>query len=199
MTTGMFLRTYTAVHTGPESGLPVVTLKPAPGKDAPCPFVDSGGCRVYEDRPAACRIYPLARMISRNRQTGEIREHYACIREPHCRGFNRGPEITVGEYLRQEGVLACNAANDLMMNVIALKNRYRPGPLDPRTREGFYRACYDLDAFLDAAEKRPDFGIDVEPKRIEAARSSDDELMRLGLGWIERRLFAVGTGGADAS
>jgi hypothetical protein len=39
-----FLAQYTSQHIGPESGLPIVTLKPKAGQDPICPFVSARGC-----------------------------------------------------------------------------------------------------------------------------------------------------------
>ena len=71
MSSQEFLKEYTSLHYGPESGLPVVEFKPNPGTGHACPFVSPEGCKVYADRPASCRMYPLARGISRSRETGE--------------------------------------------------------------------------------------------------------------------------------
>jgi len=38
---------------GPEPDEPAWRMR-----DAPCPFLQDGRCRVYEDRPAECREYP---------------------------------------------------------------------------------------------------------------------------------------------
>jgi uncharacterized protein len=84
-----FLERYTTQHTGPETGFPVVALEPADNLERKCPFVTASGCSVYEDRPSSCRIYPLARAISRSRETEEIIEHFALLKESHCLGHNQ--------------------------------------------------------------------------------------------------------------
>ena len=103
ITSTAFITQYTSQHIGPETGLPVLTLKADPAAGLECPFVSPSGCRVYEDRPASCRMYPLARAVSRNRETGRITEHFALIREDHCRGFDEGREPTVGEWIAAQG------------------------------------------------------------------------------------------------
>ena len=65
LSSGEFLRSFTSRHIGPGSGLPVVTLKPRGGAQQRCPFVTPQGCSVYPDRPAACRTYPLVRVVAR--------------------------------------------------------------------------------------------------------------------------------------
>ena len=81
-----FLKQYTRQHVGPESGLPVITFKTDSHFDFRCPFVTPEGCRVYEDRPASCRTYPLARVVSRSRETGKLTEQFFLMnrRYPLC-------------------------------------------------------------------------------------------------------------------
>ena len=102
MPSDIFLRKYTSRHSGPESGLPVITFKADPHSGHACPFVTEKGCSVYADRPASCRIYPLARAITRSRDTGKITEHFALIEDPRCQGFGRKREQHAGEQCIKE-------------------------------------------------------------------------------------------------
>jgi len=99
LSSALFLQRYTVQHTGLESGLPIITLKPNYDKELKCPFVTSKGCGVYEDRPSSCRAYPLARIASRSRETGRINEQYLLLQESHCRGFEQEQSQTVGEWI----------------------------------------------------------------------------------------------------
>ena len=144
-----FLATYTSCHIGPETGLPVVTLKPRGGAQRECPFVTSSGCSVYPSRPSSCRIYPLARTVSRCRQTGRLTEHFALIRESHCRGFQQNRRQNVSQWLQNQQLGVYLEQNDRFLEIIGLKNRRKPGPLDLRSRHLFQLALYDLDAFRD--------------------------------------------------
>jgi len=185
----LFLQRYTRTGIGPETGLPVVTLKAGPAPEKPCPFVSRQGCRVYEDRPSSCRMYPLARVVSRSRETGRIREAYLLLQEPHCLGFTRNRIVTVGQWLVEQEFAAYNQMNDLMMDIIGMKNARQPGPLDNDQQRVFRLALYDLDTFrnfLDQAADREKGGL--EP---DAARGGDDEteLLRFGFQWVKRNLF----------
>jgi len=99
MTSQDFLKNYTSLHHGPESGLPVVGFKPNPETGHECPFVTPDGCSAYEDRPASCRMYPLARAVARSRETGRDTEFFALIEEEHCKGFGAKTSLTVKEWL----------------------------------------------------------------------------------------------------
>ena len=192
-----FLKKYTLRHNGPESGLPVVTFKMDPSAGYACPFVAENGCTVYTDRPASCRMYPLARAVVRSRQTGEMEEYFALIEEPHCHGFNRQSGQTVGQWLAGQDVALYNKINDQLLEVIGLKNRIIPGPLEGADADRFYMACYDLDVFR--ATVRDDgllSGIPFSAAQIEGAMTDDVALLELGMMWVKYVLFGVPVHGA---
>ncbi len=186
-----FLEQYTQEHTGPESGLPMITLKPADNVTKVCPFVTPSGCRVYQDRPGSCRTYPLARLVSRSRETGNITEHYALMKESHCKGFEKGKSQTVREWTHDQGISEYNYMNDLLMEIISCKNRLKPDPLDITSRRLFHLACYDLDNFRTHIFKK---GLlekqDMDSDLMEHLKTNDTELLRFGLTWIKQALFS---------
>ncbi|CAN2039670.1 YkgJ family cysteine cluster protein [Candidatus Magnetomoraceae bacterium gMMP-15] len=190
LSSGEFLKRYTIRHTGPGSGLPVVTLKTMSAKDLRCIFVTKEGCSVYKDRPASCRIYPLARAVSRSRETGELQEYYALIQEPHCQGFEQKNKQTIGEWLKNQEIEDYNKMNDLLMEIIALKNAKLPGPLDFISQNLFYMASYDLDAFRDHVFNKKLWELyKISPETLEALKTDDTELLKFGMKWIKQVIF----------
>ena len=190
LSSGEFLEQYTSQHTGPDSGLPVVTLRPKDNHDRMCPFVSPGGCTVYENRPSSCRTYPLVRALSRSRQTGEITEQFMVLREPHCLGFKEGKPLTVPQWIDEQDIAVYNEINDQMMQIISLKNRLLPGPLDLKSRHLFYLTLYDLDNFRSQIKKNglpDDFHIDSTT--IDKAMEEDVTLLELGMKWVMQVLF----------
>ena len=184
-----FLEKYTAEHTGPESGLPVITLKPAVGPEQICPFVTPEGCLVYQDRPSSCRMYPLARVLSRSREDNTITERFVLINEPHCLGKHQGRALSVAQWIAEQGLSVYNEMNDLMMEIISLKNRRQPEPLDIRQRCLFRIALYDLDRFRAYLN---------HPKNLENQKTGpgkpksttdDTALLKFGFIWIKAVLF----------
>ncbi|MBW1988239.1 MAG: YkgJ family cysteine cluster protein [Deltaproteobacteria bacterium] len=141
-----FLGQWADIHTGPQTGLPVVTLKPA-GPEGECPFLSPQGCRVYPDRPSSCRAYPLVRLVGRNRATGQVSERWFLLREDHCRGFEESASITPEQWVESQELLPYNRMNDRFMTVLAAKNRLGPGPLPEGLERDFRLACYGLDSF----------------------------------------------------
>jgi Fe-S-cluster containining protein len=190
LSSGRFLETYTSQHIGPESGLPVITLKPDQKTDRQCPFVTPKGCSVYPDRPASCRLYPLARGTSRDRQTGVIREHFALIQEPHCLGFRQNNAQTARSWIGNQELGFYNEFNDLFLELISLKNRLAPGPLDLVARHLFHRALYDLDAFREQIFHRglPE-GRAIDEAEREKLMRDDAALLRLAHTYVKKALF----------
>jgi Fe-S-cluster containining protein len=187
-----FLKRYTALHYGPNSGLPVVEFKSNPATGHACPFVTSKGCSVYVDRPGSCRLYPLARAIARDRQTGEIHEYFALIEEPHCKGFGKKTNLTVREWMDGQAVARHNLHNDKLMELISLKNRILPGKLDGAQADQFYLALYDLDEFraqIFEQDLVKDFTL--PPAFLQRLATDDEALMDFGIVWVKNMLFGI--------
>jgi uncharacterized protein len=182
-----FLEHYTRHHAGPESGLPVVSLKPVDPRRLSCPFVTTHGCRVYPDRPSSCRTYPLVRVLRRSRETGRMTEAYLLLREPHCMGFEQAGSQTAGEWMAAQQVTDYNTENDRLLEIISIKNRLAPGRLPQVTADLVYMALYDADRFRSRVLGRSlPHASGLEPDEVAAARDDDLLLLRLGLKWVKR-------------
>ena len=195
LSSGDFLSAYTDASVGPETGLPVVSLRFRAADDLACPFVGESGCLVYPARPASCRTYPLARGIARDRQTGQLTEHWAMIREPHCLGFDAGETHTVGAWVKNQQIADHNRMNDKMLELISQKNRYRPGPLPPDEYRSVYIALYDLDRFRDRCLRSLGSTPIVDPRDIERAGNDDVALLDVAITWIRHTVLTVSKGG----
>jgi Fe-S-cluster containining protein len=146
-----FVHSYAVIYQGPATGLPVMSLRFSPDKAKSCPFATPDGCKVYESRPSSCRIYPLARALQRSRVDGGLTEHYAVLREPHCRGFQQQTKQTVRQWISSQGLGIYNKMNDAMMEIIAMKNQVRPGELSAEHQGLTRMAFYHLDILTEKA------------------------------------------------
>ncbi|ACL03269.1 protein of unknown function UPF0153 [Desulfatibacillum aliphaticivorans] len=185
-----FLEQYTTGHMGPQTGLPVVTLKVSGANNFICPFVSPEGCTVYEDRPGSCRTYPLVRLASRDRNTGLKTERYFVLQESHCQGFASGKEWTAGEWVRNQGLEPFNRFNDLFMELIGLKAAAGPGPLDLKGQQVFRLACYDLDRFRERLEQGTLASCeDIGDEIISKVQADETLLLHLAVRWAAHALF----------
>ena len=96
ISSGEFLRNYADLHLGKDSRFPLARIRfeeDRPGKNR-CPFLRSYGCRVYDDRPLRCRLFPLGRCVDEGIS-------YFCVvrRDPRC---GRGEKVrTLEEWLKE--------------------------------------------------------------------------------------------------
>jgi Fe-S-cluster containining protein len=189
LSSGEFLKRHTTHHIGPGSGLPIVTLKMQEHENLSCPFVSKTGCTVYQDRPGSCRIYPLARIIQRRKNQHTCEEFHVVIQEAHCLGFEEPKKWTVREWKKSQAVEPYDEMNDLLMEIISLKNRSGRKRLEQQENELFYLACYDLDRYRDFVfEKRLWEAYPIEEKVLKDL-DDDVALMQFGIEWIKGRLF----------
>lgn len=185
-----FLKKYTSMHKGPESGLPVITFKPDPDSGNACPFVTKQGCAVYDDRPASCRMYPLARAITRSRETGEITEYFALMEESHCKGLGQKQNQTVRQWIKTQGVEIYNEMNDKLMEIISLKNITMPGSLEGEQEDNFYLACYNIDTFRDRIFNNDLLsGLNIPDSVLKKIKEDDIALLDFGFEWAKYFLF----------
>jgi len=190
LSSGQFLAQFTSQHIGPDSGLPIISLKPRDQQNLSCPFVTPNGCSVYENRPSSCRTYPLMRGVARDRKTGRITEQFMVLKEPHCRGFDGGKTQSVQQWIDEQGIAVYNKINDKLLQIISLKNRRKSGVLDRKSRHLFFTALYDLDSFRSQiinsglpADCR------LESSLVDKTLEDDATLLELGMSWITQVLF----------
>jgi hypothetical protein len=137
-------------------------------------------------------MYPIARAITRSRETHKVTEHFMLLKEPHCLGFDQDYTQTVRQWIKNQGAAVCNAMNDMLMEIISLKNSHLPGPLDIRASYVFQMALYDLDAFRShIVEKGLPDNLQLNPDMLAAAKKDDIQLLKLGHTWVKHELFGI--------
>jgi uncharacterized protein len=186
LSSGAFLERYARIHQGPETGLPVATLRLDPIRNMACPFVGSGGCGVYPDRPAACRLYPLARAVRRCAETGRRTEHFALLHEAHCLGHgSNGRHRRVVDWIQDQGLAAYHRMNDPFIDVIAIKRQVRPGLLPLADSQLVGQALYDLDRFRARILARPSGDpLTVSAMDRERLAGDDEALLAFAYRWV---------------
>jgi Fe-S-cluster containining protein len=142
-----FLEQHTVQDTDPTWKIPVVRLKMEDNDTRSCPFVVREGCRIYADRPGACRAYPLARMARRSKDMEGVEEFYYVVREPDCKGFKDCKTWTVREWKENEGLIEYNEMNDVFGELLQAKTESGIEHLSADQIDIFYMGCYDIDSF----------------------------------------------------
>ncbi|MFC1866997.1 YkgJ family cysteine cluster protein [Thermodesulfobacteriota bacterium] len=190
----IFLEDYTETRFDNRSRFPMVYLKMREDKDGRCPFVAHEGCTIYEDRPGACRIYPLGRAATKADGKRDATERFFIVSEKHCMGFNEDKEWTIEEWMGNEGVSEYNALNDKWMEIITSSENLGQNKDLTRKIQMFNMASYNLDRFREFI-----FGsrfldlFDVESDLKERLASDDRELMLFAFRWLRFSLFGEKT------
>ncbi|MBQ9537080.1 MAG: YkgJ family cysteine cluster protein [Desulfovibrionaceae bacterium] len=188
-----FLNTYTDMQVSAETGFPQFTLRMNQEPGEPCPFVSPVGCMVYENRPSACRAYPLGRGTKLGKD-GVI-ERFFMVREEHCHGFDAGPARTPQEWFNAEGLKQYNRANDRYMRLMSLVQASNK-PLDQRLQNMSRLCLYHLDQFRQMISKMHIFShVDITAERQEAVLATDlagdTACLDFALDWMELVIFGV--------
>ncbi len=179
-----FLDTYAVIPFTKEQRLPVVVLKMREDQAKRCPFVTEQGCGIYEDRPWACRMYPLGLAAPGDYEPGE-EAFFFLIEEEGCKGFEESQTQTISAWIEQQGITQYNEMGEHFKRLTCHPKLQGDVDLGLAQMDMLHMACYDLDRFrrfvFDSSllEK-----IDMSGERAEAMRTDDVELMKFALEWL---------------
>ena len=186
-----FIAQYTLPMTGSDSGLPIFILKMGEGPDKRCAFVDpQEGCRVYEERPWACRMYPLD-----CREGDEGEEEFFVTADPQkCRGLLAEHALTPAEWEKSQGLDIYKEVEDLFNQVISAQRIWGDHKLDGKVQKMVILACYDTERFRKFVFESNFLKLfDLSPEEIETLKTDDLALLKLGFRWLQFGLLGKST------
>lgn len=190
ITSQEFLEKYTLNPFTKTQKLPSALFKLDENKR--CRFVTDEGCTVYEDRPWACRMYPVgqASPSEEDVRAGLEEEFYFLMAEEHCLGFDEGKrEFTIREWIEDQGIQQYNEMGEYFKKV-SLHRLLNEIELTPQKMEMFYMVCYNIDSFRKFVfESRFTDVYDVEPEKLDKIRDDDAELFKFGVDYLLFALF----------
>lgn len=190
ITSSSFLEKYTDTLVLPHNRFPMVRLRMQERRGQICPFVTQDGCAIYEDRPVACRIYPLGRASTRVGNDEPSSENFFIVKEPHCLGFEGGSSWSLAEWLRDQGVEEYDAMNREWLEVVTSPKSLRMKTQTDAQLQVFFTVSYDLDKFRALAFEGRFFDrFQVDDAQKDRMRSDDAALMRFGFSWLKFSLF----------
>lgn len=185
-----FLEQYVIIEWEEGMVFPACYLTMVDDGRASCIFVSDKGCSVYEDRPGACRAYPVGRGASRDGE-GTITEQYVLVKEPHCRGFEEKQTQNASRYFQDQGLGDYNRFNDPLMQLLQhprIHFGFRPSKTQ---RDQFILALYDLNMFRrKMADGTVSMNRPLSAMELQALAGNDEELLLLGIRWLMQEFFA---------
>jgi len=196
MHTREFLETYTSNPITKDLQLPIVMLKMSSEEGKPCHFVGEKGCTVYDDRPWACRMYPLGMAIPPARVGEEPEPIFFLFEDDHCKGrFEKGCQEWTAEQWRQDQEISLRDELETGFRTLVTHPWFIGGrQLDPKRMEMFYMACYDLDTFRSFVFESSFLDrFELEADLLEAIKTDDEALLQFAFTWLRFALFAEPT------
>ena len=186
-----FLTRYTVPYEMEKDGIAGVKLNPVDGGTA-CRFMTEAGCSVYEDRPTACRYYPVALLSMRKQDEAFDRQVYAIVKEDHCLGHAEPCTQAIDDYRRAQGVTEYDELAHGWRQLILKKKSSGPtvGKPSKRSLELFFMVCYDIDRFRAFVASEGFATIyDLPPDEMRETLEDDVRLLQFGFRFLRQVLF----------
>lgn len=193
-----FIVEYTEPTFLERTDMPGVQIKLTEEKKA-CPFVTPEGCTVYEDRPSACRYYPVGMADfhegGKPEESEEAKEEkfFFLVKEPHCKGFEESKTWTIRDWRADQGVDVRDEMNKEWLRLIMRRKSHGfQASLADAAKRMFFMASTDLDhfrrfifesSFLDTYE--------VDEETLEKIKTDDVELMFFSFKYLANTLFGA--------
>ena len=185
-----FLSMYTLYWIDPGSGFPVVCLKMEDTPEKNCPFVGESGCKVYEDRPTACRLFPLGRASGVGPDRATRDEFFFRLDAPGCLGVKEKRLWDVKAWQDCQGLYPYTEMNDRMLDLLFHPKRDRTRPLDESQLQKVMVACYNLDLFREfVLETRFREIYEIDERTCSRVIEDDKSLLDLGFAYLRQGLF----------
>jgi Fe-S-cluster containining protein len=176
-----FLEKHTIVLAKEKQLIPLVFLKMVE-EDKKCPFVTETGCTVYENRPWACRMFPL--------DTAEDGTFHLIVNAKRCKGLETDSTWQIGEWLVDQGVALYDEMNAMLTGITAPLKAQKLEIDNPDISKMMFMALYNLDRFRDFVFKSSFVErFELDPLLVEKIKRSDVELLKFGIDWIKFGIF----------
>ncbi|MGD8672202.1 MAG: YkgJ family cysteine cluster protein [Thiogranum sp.] len=191
LTSGEFLKQYTYPFEFNKNSIAGVKMEPVEG-GTECQFMTDEGCSVYEDRPTACRYYPVGLLSTRRADENFERVSYAMVHEDHCKGHFEEREITIRDYRKEQGLEEYDDHSSGWRRLILKMKSAGPaiGSLSRSSLQFFFMACYDLDRFREFV-KSEGFSatFDIDDTTRQSLYTDDLALLKFGERMILQIMF----------
>jgi Fe-S-cluster containining protein len=195
ITSTEFLREYTEPFEFGKGSVGGVKYKPKEGTNE-CQFVTEEGCSVYEDRPTACRYYPVGLLSTRRQDENFDRASYALVQEDHCHGHFEDSKLTIDEYRIEQGLEEYDEHGRAWRQLILKVKSAGPaiGNMSKTSLTFFFMACYDLDRFREFVRSSGfSTTYDIDQAALDELLSDEMALLRFGDRMIRQIMYGEET------
>ncbi|MFZ0912377.1 MAG: YkgJ family cysteine cluster protein [Candidatus Korobacteraceae bacterium] len=188
MDSSQFLEQYTLTTCSQEKRVPAVLLK-MDEHSLKCPLVTEKGCKVYSNRPWACRMYPLG-MAEPKGPNATAQRFYFLLKEELCHGHGADKPCSVRDWIEKQGIESFERMQTPFLEFMSHPGWEKPELLSAESLAMYYMALYDLDRFRRFVfDTRFLELFEVDEARIEAMANDDEELLEFAIEWLAFSLF----------
>lgn len=182
-----FMRQHTELVKGDNPFFPTVKLKLLSNESKSCPFLSEDGCGVYNDRPSACRTYPLERGVIGD-EKGALEEVYFPTNHSYCKGHLESKEQNVTSWIRSQRLIEYNSMNTLWaeMDMLFRSNPWKGEGAGGEKQQMAFMVCYNIDGFrrfCDQHKLIAQFKLNKDFKN--RIKKEDAELQKFGYEWLK--------------
>ena len=177
-----FLDKHTIIVPKEGKLLPVVILK-LNEDDKRCPFVTTEkGCKIYNDRPWPCRMYPL---------TMNDDGTYSLITDSaRCKGLEEDDTNKVIDWLHTQEVEEYDELNEFLSSLTIQMQSVKLGIENPQIQQMIFMSLYNIDKFRKFVFESTFLDrLEVEEDILDKIRNSDTDLLKFAFEWIKFGLF----------
>jgi len=183
-----FMRAHSCLVRGDNPFFPTVKLTLSDDREKPCPFLKVDGCSVYNDRPSACRTYPLERAVDRHSVKGVPGDFYFLTNHSYCLGHLEKKEFKVDTWVRNQRLIEYNTMNALWVEIDTLfgTNPWKGEGEGGEKQQLAFMVCYNIDGyrrFVEEYDLLKQFKIASDFKKRIAKQ--DEELLKFGFEWLK--------------
>lgn len=192
---GELLKQHTLPFEMDNHGVPGIKMKTT--EEGACLFMkEEEGCSVYEDRPTACRYYPVAMLAMKPSDEATDRQAYSLVKEDYCKGHEEPDEFTIEEYRASQGVDEYDDINRDYYQLILKKKSTGSavGRPSDTSLQLFFMACYDIDRFRSFAASdsfRSSYNLDASV--FDQIETDDIFALQFSMAFLKQVLFGEKT------
>lgn len=181
-----FVRLHTFLVRGENPFFPTLKLKLDQKEE--CPFLSTNGCSVYNDRPYACRMYPLERAVDRMSTKERHDEFYFLTQHSYCKGHEESQIQNVKKWIRSQDLIDFNTMNELWaeLDTIFQRNPWKGEGAGGEKQQLAFMVCYNIDGFRKFCQSHGlirKFRIEKNMRR--RIEREDAELQKFGFEWLK--------------
>lgn len=193
VTSDQFIEQYVDIVLRDGHHFPEVLLRMHDNPGHACCFSTAQGCRVYDDRPHTCRLFPMEQGAHLDAATGRTTPVHFFRPPDFCLGPTEEMTWSIDEYIDDQ-----DAADyyPLTLAWAQLRRLFEndpwglEGPQGPKAKMAFM-AAFNIDRFkafvFDSSFLKR---YHVPSDRVKKMRRSDEALLKFGFEWI--RFFVWG-------